>query len=150
MSQLYLRFGVGRLCTHGKNVENKRGAVENFNFQLVLNIAHLFGRQLVVEYHHAYFALVILLIFYVFSYLLKLAFAHIGYLTWPSYTLRKAPDGNGSCRIGQKFKLIKIFLCFGFVLLWRNKPHENSGFGLGFRDYKFLHLLCYSYDSAKI
>ena len=53
LRQFHLRLGLGSLGSHGEDVKDERGAVEDFHLQLLLNIAHLLGRQLVVEDDHA-------------------------------------------------------------------------------------------------
>ena len=52
LGQLHLCLGVGCLGSHGEDIENKAGTVENLHFQLLLYIAYLFGRQLIIEDYH--------------------------------------------------------------------------------------------------
>lgn len=140
LCQLYLCFGIGRLGTHGKDVENEVGAVENFHTQGALNVAQLFGREFIVENHHTYFAFGVLLSFDVGAYLLEFSLTHIGYRRGAVELLRKALDGDSPCRFGQKLQFVKIFVGLALILVFGYQTYQYGGFGLYFFGFnKSLH-----------
>lgn len=140
LCQFNLCFGIGRLGTHGKDVENEVGAVENFHAQGALNVAQLFGREFIVENHHTYFAFGVLLGFDVGAYLLEFSLTHIGYRRGAVELLRKALDGDSPCRFGQKLQFVKIFVGLALILVFGYQTYQYGGFGLYFFGFnKSLH-----------
>ena len=123
-------LGSCGLCAHGEDVEDERGAVENFYLQLLFYIAYLLGGQLIVEDDHTYLALVLLLVLDVLLYLLEFSLAHIGSLVGCHHLLRKALHGDGSCGVGEKLQFVEVFLGFCLVLLLGHEAHEHGGFRL--------------------
>lgn len=53
LRQFHLRLRLGRLGTHGEDVKDEAGAVEYLHAQLLLDVAHLLGAELIVEDNHA-------------------------------------------------------------------------------------------------
>ena len=139
LGQFHLRLGVGRLGAHSEDVEDKRRAVENFHLQGLLDIAHLLGRELIVEDDHTDLSVFLFLCLDIGSYFLELAFSHIRDAAGTAHPLGVALHGDSSCRVGQKLQLVEVFLGLGFVLLGSYQSHKNGGLSLDFRYYEFFH-----------
>ena len=142
LRQLHLGLGIGGLRPHGEDVEDERGAVEDFHLQHLLDVAQLLGRELVVEDHHAHHAVGILLGLDVVAYLLEFAFAHIGHRRRAIHPLREAFNGEGTGGVGQEFQLVEILFGLGLVLVFGDQTYENGGFGLRLGYHKFFHSMC--------
>ena len=54
LCQLHLCLRLSRLRSHGEDVEDERGAVENLHLQFLLYVTHLLGVQFVIEDHHTH------------------------------------------------------------------------------------------------
>ena len=157
LRQLHLRLGLGRLGTHGKDVEDERCPVQYLHLQFLLYITDLLGREFVVKDDHTHrlgglttilrfgrtgvqpVVVGILLLLDVLSDFVQFAFADIRHLTGTLYFLREALDGNSPRRIGQELQLVQVFFCLGLVLLLRDESHQHSRLGFSLRNHKFLH-----------
>ena len=139
LGQFNLSLGIGGLGTHGKNVENQRGTVQNLYLQLCFDVAYLLGTQLIVENDHTYLALCISLALYIFFNFLKFALTYIGNLAGAGQTLCETFHGDCSGCISQKLQFIKIFFGLGLVLVFGNQSHQYGGLSFDFGYYKFFH-----------
>ena len=139
LRQLNLCLGLGGLGTHGENVENQTGTVQNLYLQFFLYVANLLRCKLVIKDDHTDFAVIVFLVPDILFNLFKLALADIRHLTGTLNLLREALHGDSSRCVGQKLQLVEIFFRLGFVLLLGDKSHKNGSLSLDFRDDKFLH-----------
>ena len=128
LRQFDLCLGTGSLCAHGKDVEDERCAVEDLHLQFVFDIPYLFGREFIIENHHADFAFSILFGEDVLFDFLQFSLAHVCRLVGSCHTLRETLHGDGACGIGEKFQFVKVFLGLGLVLLLGNESYQNGGF----------------------
>ena len=142
LRQLDLGLGIGRLGTHGKDVENERSTVQNFHFQFALNVAYLLGRKLVIEYHHADFVPCLFLVAYVTADFLQFALANISHRIRLLQLLSKPLHHHGTGCLGQEGQFVQIFVGLPFVLSLGDKPYQDGGLCLRFRNNKFFH--CHS------
>lgn len=129
LCQLDLRLGVGRLSAHGKDVEDKRRAVQNLDFQLAFDVSELLGRQLIVEDDHGDFSLGVLFCFDEGAYLLELAYAEIGDAVGAVHALCEASDGLCPSRLGQEFQFVEVLGGLAFVLCRRDDADEDCSLG---------------------
>ena len=53
LCQFYLCLSCSGLGTHRKDVEDEAGAVKNLHLKHLLNVAHLLGREFIIENHHS-------------------------------------------------------------------------------------------------
>ena len=139
LCQLDLRLGVGRLGSHGEDVENETGAVENLDFEFGFDVAQLLGREFVVEDDHRDFAFLIFLGLDIGSYLLKFADADVGDAVRAVHPLGEATDGLGSRRLGQELQFVEVLPYFAFVLVLSDYAHEDGFACLGYVVVFFLH-----------
>ena len=139
LRQLHLRLGVGRLGTHGEDVEDERGAVQNFHAQFALDVAQLLGREFIVEDDHTHLALRFGFVEDVLAYLLQFTLSHIRHRAGAVHLLREALHGDGAGRFGQKFQFVQIFVRLAFVLRFGDEGHEHGGLAFCLRLYKFFH-----------
>ena len=124
LRQLHLRLGRGGLCAAGEDVEDQARTVENLHLQFFLDVGNLLGGEVVVENHHPY--VVFLDIFLDFSqFALPHECAGIGLFEF----LHKACDNLGSGRVGQKLKLVEIFVHLVLGLPGCDKSHGHGPFG---------------------
>ena len=79
LRQFDLSFGIGRLGTHGKDVENQTRTVQNLHFQCLLDIAELLGREFVIENNHTHLALLLFFLLNKGADFLQLTLTDIGY-----------------------------------------------------------------------
>ena len=129
LRQLYLRLGVGRLCTHGKDVKDEARAVEDLDLLHLLDVAQLLGRELIVEDDHRHFPFGILFRLYEGAYLLQLANAEVGDAVRPPKALGEATHRLCTGSLGQELQLIEVFLRFALVLTGRDDANEYSSLG---------------------
>ena len=155
LRQLYLRFGIGGLGAHGEDVEDERGAVENLDLQHGFDVAELFGREFVVEDHHAHGLRLLLVgrperiflrffgrlfaVFDVLAYFFEFTLADIGHTAGAVGALGESAYGECPRCFGEKLKFVEIFVRFPFVLRFGDQCHQHSRFGAGFRLNKFFH-----------
>ena len=128
LSQLHLRLGVGRLGTHGEDVEDELCAVDDAHFQLVLNVADLLRAEFVVEDHHIYIPLRFEFGLDPAAHLFELSFAHISDRIGPIELLREAFDAFRASRFGQKSQLVEVFVSLAFVLRFGDERNEHRLF----------------------
>ena len=141
LRQLHLRLGIGGLSTHGKDVENQAGAIQNLYLEFFLDVAKLLGRQFVVKNHHTHFAFGFFFRHNVAADFLQLSFSYIGYAAGAVESLCETLHRNGTGRLGKKFQFVQVFLRLAFVLRLCDECHEHSGLGFGFALYEFFHWL---------
>ena len=156
LCQFHLRFGVGGLGPHGKDVEDERGAVENLDLQRGFDVAELFGREFVVEDHHAH-GLRLLFVgrperiflrlvgrlfafFDVLTNLFELAFAHIGDAAGAVDALGEAAHSLRARRFGKKLQFVEIFVGLPLVLRLGDESDQDGGFGTSFGVDEFFHV----------
>ena len=155
LCQFHLRFGIGGLGAHGEDVEDERGAVENLDLQHGFDVAELFGREFVVEDHHAHGLRLLLVgrperiflrffgrlfaVFDVLAYFFEFTFADIGHTAGAVGALGESAYGECPRCFGEKLKFVEIFARFPFVLRFGDQRHQYSRFGAGFRLNKFFH-----------
>ena len=156
LCQLYLCFGIGGLGSHGEDVEDERGAVENLDLQRGFDVAELFGREFVVEDHHAH-GLRLLFVgrperiflrlvgrlfafFDVLTNLFELAFAHIGDAAGAVDALGEAAHSLRARRFGEKLQFVEIFVGLPLVLRLGDESDQDGGFGTSFGVDEFFHV----------
>ncbi len=123
LRQLNLRLGVGCLSAFCKYIENQACAVENLYLQLTLDIGDLLGCEVVVENSHTdAVVLHILLDFGKFALAYECAGVGVGQF------LQKAFFGDGTCRVGEKCKLVEVFVGFRFVLCRCDYAYKDCAF----------------------
>ena len=132
LCQLYLGLGSSSLCTHGKDVEDERGAVQDLHLKLLLDVSDLLCREFIIEDNHTDFSVFLFFFLDILLDFLEFTLAHIGSLVRRNHLLRETLHGDRASRIGKKFQLVEIFFCLGFVLCLGNQAHEHSGFCLDF------------------
>ena len=120
LRQLHLSAGGSRLRPLGEDVENKARAVQDLYLELPLDVAHLFGREVVVEDYEPY-----LVVFHIGTYLLELAGAHISARIGIIEFLDKAFLGHGACRAGKKIKLVEILVDLGLGEVSGHETHKH-------------------------
>ena len=125
---------MSRLCPFGKDIEDQICTVEDTHLQCFFDVSKLLGRQFIVKNNNPDFMLNDVL----FD-LLQLARTDKGHGMRHVQLLYKPFDGTNTGRIGQKIKLIKIFLYSTFILIGSNQPYQYSLFRLFPCDDKFLH-----------
>ena len=106
LRQFDLSLGVGGLCAHGKDIEDEARAVQYLHLELVLDVAHLLGRQLVVEDDHTDFPVVVFFVFYILLDFFQFTLAHVGHRIGAVHFLGKPLYGHRSSRIGQKLQFV--------------------------------------------
>ena len=141
LRQFDLRLGVGRLRTHGEDVEDERGAVQDFHLEFTLDVSYLFGRQFVVEDDHADFRLgVVLAGLDVFLYLGQFALAHIGHGVGLVDALGETGGHLGPGRLGQEGQFVQVFVRLALVLRLGDEAYQHRLLGLCLGYYKFFHV----------
>ena len=105
-------------------VENEAGAVENLHLQLLLDVLHLLGREVVVEDDHTYLVLVD-----VVFYLGQLACADKGAGVGHVEPLQEFLHGLGSGGLGQEGQLVEVLVGFRLVLGVGNQSYQDGAFG---------------------
>ena len=150
LGQFHLGLGLGRLCAHGEDVENQTGAVENLHAEFLLDIADLFGRELIVEDDHTHFAFGFGFVEDILFDFSQFARPHVGHAAGTCQFLREPFHGDGSRRIGEKLQFVEIFLGLGLVLVLRHQSHEYGGFGFGFGNHKFFHAVLSLFDGYRL
>ncbi len=139
LCQFHLRLGGSRLGTHGKDVENERGAVENLHLQFLLDVAYLLGREFVIEDNHTYLAVFLFLALDVLLNFLQFSFPYVGGLVRGHHLLGEPFYGDGTCRVGEELQLVEVFLGLCLVLVFGDEAHEHGGLCLYLGYYKFFH-----------
>ena len=131
LRQFHLCLGIGCLCTHGKDVQNKGGPVQNLYLQFLFYVAQLLGREFVVEDNHGHIAFGILFCLYPRTYLLQFAYTQICDAGRTVEALGEALNGACPCRLGKELKFVEIFRCLALILLGSDDTHQYGGlFGL--------------------
>ena len=148
LRQLDLRLGLSCLSTHGKNIEDKTRPVQDLHLQFCLDITNLLGAKLIVEDDHTHrlgslptlfrlwtagiqpVVIRILLLLDVLLDFFELTLADIGHLTGTLNFLRETLHSYSTSGIGQKFQLVEVFFCLGFVLLLGNQTYQHGSLGL--------------------
>ena len=132
LRQLHLGLGSGGLGTHGEDVEDEGGAVEDFHLKLVLDVAYLLGGQLIIEDDHTDLTVFLFFVLDVLLDFLQLTLTHVRGLVGSHHLLGESLHGDGTGGIGEKFQLVEIFLGLGLVLLLGHQTHEDGGLCLDF------------------
>ena len=140
LCQLYLRFGIGSLRAHSKNIKNKWCTVQNLYIQFLFDISYLFGRKFIIEDHHTHiFTSFFVLLKKIFLNFLQLTLSNISHGIGSIQFLSKTFYNLCSGCFGQKSKFIQIFIRFTFILRLGNQSHQRSLFSLSFWYNKFFH-----------
>ena len=100
--------------------------------QLFLDVAHLLGRQFIVEDGHADGLVVVFAHLDVVADFLQFSAAHIGHRTGTAQVLGETAHHPGTRRVGKKLEFVKIFLGTGLVLIARHKTDQHGGLYLCF------------------
>ena len=139
LRQFHLRFRVGSLCTHGKNIENERSTVQYLNLQLRFNVTYLFRRKFIVKNHHADFTFGFFFITDILSDFFQLALADVGHGMRLIQLLGKPLHYFRPGCLSQECKLVQIFIGLTLILGLRDKTYQYRCFCPHFGDYKFFH-----------
>jgi len=109
--------------TAGEDVKDKIGAVNNAAVELLLNVAHLAGGELIIKDGQGDGV----------SgnksrYLLYLALVDKGPGIGMLNTLKKRSDGHSSCCLGKKCELIKVIAGSALIYFWGDDPNKYCAF----------------------
>ena len=124
LRQFHLGLGIGSLCTHGKDVQDQGGSVQNLHLQFLFYVAQLLGREFVVKDDHGHIALGIFLCLYPLTDFLQLTNTEIGNAGWAVQALGEALHRTCSCRLGKELEFVQIFCCLALVLLGSDDTHQ--------------------------
>ena len=126
LSQFDLRLGIGRLCSHGEDVEDEVCAVQYLDLQLLLDVAKLLGREFIIEDDHRDFSLCLLFFLYEVTNLLKLADAQVGDTIRAVHPLGEATNRLSPSRLCKERQFIEIFGRFAFVLIGCDETNQHG------------------------
>jgi len=107
----------------GEDVKNQIGAVNDAAGEILLDITHLAGGELVIEDREGYFVCSDECS-YLFDLPLVDKSARIGMFN----TLQEFPDRHCTCSLGKKRQLVKVFTGAGFIYLRGDDPDQDSSF----------------------
>ena len=142
LCQLHLRLGIGRLCTHGKDVKDKRCTVQYLHFQLRLDVTDLFGRKFVIEDNHTYFPFRLLFVLDILFYFVQLTLPDIRHrVSLIQFLCKPFHHFRPGC-LSQESQFVQILIRLPLVLRFRNESHQHRSFYLRIGNYKFFHCHC--------
>ena len=136
LSQLDLRLSVGRGSSGGEDIEDEARAVKDLDLQSLLNVAKLFGAELVVEDHDAD-----LILLDEEADFLQLTLTDEGDGVGLIKALGEATYGSHTSCGGEEVQLVEIFAGLLLVLVLSDEPDEDRFLALGFSDDKLSHTL---------